>query len=47
MIKIKAKGETCCCTTEEPQVETIEVPDTSLTADWEKEEPPYYHRDIF
>jgi hypothetical protein len=44
---IKQSGACTCCTTEEPAEETDEVPATSPKADWQKEEPPYYHRDIF
>ena len=40
--------EQCCCCTEEPAAKTaVEVPVDQSQADWQKEKPPYFHRDIF
>ncbi len=47
-MEMKKRGEACCCKTEEPEVETtIKVPAAQPQPDWQKEEPPYFHRDIF
>ena len=48
MIMTPKKGEECCCCTEEPVVDTTtKVPAAQSKPDWQKEEPPYFHREIF